>query len=147
MKIAFFIIGFFITSFLSAQNNSNVKMSKERFNYIVDSLTSIKSELLRQKEILTVQIDSLEKVKEDLKPKIVSARRKQLIRKYGKKIGMRLAAGKIWKGMTEKMLKDSWGEPDRKTRNKKKWGLFTQWYYGTITYFFKNGILTDWEEK
>ena len=49
--------------------------------------------------------------------------------------------------MTEKMLKDSWSEPDRKTRNKKKWGLFTQWYYGTITYFFKNGVLTDWEEK
>ena len=147
MKIAFFIIGFFITSFLNAQDNSNVKMSKERFNYIVDSLTFRKSELLRQKEILTVQIDSLENVKENLKPKIVSARRKQLIRKYGKKIGTRLATGKIWKGMTEKMLKDSWGEPDRKTRNKKKWGLFTQWYYGTITYFFKNGVLTDWEEK
>ena len=60
MKIAFFIIGFFISSFLSAQDNTNVKMSKERFNYIVDSLTSIKSELLRQKEILTAQIDSLE---------------------------------------------------------------------------------------
>ncbi len=49
--------------------------------------------------------------------------------------------------MTERMLKDSWGEPDKIDKNMEKWGVFTQWYYGNITYFFKNGKLIAWEEE
>ena len=148
MKKTFILLFLFVSSFIIAQENpKEIKISKERFNSLIDSLTNRKNKLLKLKATLTAQIDSLENVKEELKPRIISARRKQLIRKYGRKIGTRLATGKIWKGMTEKMLKDSWGEPDRKTRNKKKWGLFTQWYYGSITYYFKDGVLTDWEEK
>ena len=49
--------------------------------------------------------------------------------------------------MTDKMLEESWGKPDNITSNKEKWGMFTQWYYGEITYFFKNGELLGWEQK
>ena len=49
--------------------------------------------------------------------------------------------------MTEDMLNDSWGKPDRTNKIKKKWGIFTQWYYGDITYFFKNSKLIEWEQK
>ena len=86
-------------------------------------------------------------VKFDLEEKVSSSRTNQLIRKYGKKNGLRVARGQVWKGMSEKMLEDSWGKPDKITKNKEKWGTFTQWYYGDITYFFRDGIMTDWEEK
>ncbi|MCH8326702.1 MAG: hypothetical protein IIB83_09140 [Bacteroidetes bacterium] len=29
---------------------------------------------------------------------------------------------------------------------KKKWGIFTQWTFGDVTFFFKNGKLFEWEE-
>ncbi len=137
----------FLLSSTSLFAQTETKISKERFNFLIDSLKTRKTNLLTQKIILKAQIDSLENVITGLDSKVKSAHIKKLYRKYGRKIGGRLAAGKIWKGMTEQMLKDSWGQPDRKTRNKKKWGLFTQWYYGTITYYFKNGKLTDWKEK
>lgn len=123
------------------------KISKERYTNLVDSLTAEKNSLTKQKQLLIAQIDSLEKYKVDLSNKLVSARSKSLVKKYGKEIGSRVANGQIWKGMTEQMLEDSWGKPDKITTNKKKWGIFRQWYYGEITYFFRDGILTDWEEK
>ena len=82
----------------------------------------------------------------ELEEKWVSGRENQLKRKYGNEIGERIIRGQIWKGMTEKMLEDSWGKPDRITKNREKWGTFTQWYFGKITYFFKDGIMTGWEE-
>jgi len=133
------------SSSLVAQSEIN-KMSKDRYNFLIDSLSTKKNSLLVEKENLLVEIDSLKSFIEELKPKLESSRAKQLIRKYGKKIGGRIISGKVWKGMTDKMLKDSWGKPDKITKNKEKWGTFTQWFYGSITYFFKNGKMTDWEE-
>ena len=49
--------------------------------------------------------------------------------------------------MTEKMLRDGWGKPDRIHTSTYKWGIYSQWYYGDIIYFFRNGKLIDWEEK
>jgi hypothetical protein len=144
-KILLFIFITLFTANIFAQSETQ-KMSKERFNFLVDSLSTEKNNLLTEKEKLLVEIDSLENFIEELKPQLESSRRKELVRKYGKEIGYRIAGGKVWKGMTEKMLKDSWGKPDRITKNKEKWGIFTQWYYGAITYFFKNGKMTDWEE-
>ncbi len=142
--LLFLLLALFATS-LSAQSETK-KMSKERFNFLIDSLSTKKNNLLIEKENLLVEIDSLKSFIEELKPKLESSRAKQLIRKYGKKNGGRIASGKVWKGMTDKMLKDSWGKPDKITKNKEKWGTFTQWFYGSITYFFKNGKMTDWEE-
>jgi len=142
-QIILFVILFCVTFF--AQTDKQI--SRERFNFLVDSLTTEKSSLLIQKEILLSEIDSLQNVLITLEEKSNSTRVKQLVRRYGKKNGRRVASGQVWKGMTEKMLEDGWGKPDRITKNKEKWGVFTQWYYGAITYFFKDGKMTDWEEK
>ncbi|MEE9431498.1 MAG: hypothetical protein V3V16_10680 [Melioribacteraceae bacterium] len=144
-KILLFIFITLFSANIFAQSETKI-MSKERFSFLTDSLSTKKNNLLNEKEKLLVEIDSLKNYIAELEPKLKSSRGKQLVRKYGKKIGGRIASGKVWKGMTEKMLKDSWGKPDRVTKNKEKWGTFTQWYYGTITYFFKNGKMTDWEE-
>lgn len=144
--ILIFIVLFllFNSSFLFSQ--SQEPLSKEKYNIQFDSLSTVKSNLLMEKEALLVSIDSLKNYLIELEAKMVSGRADQLKRKYGTEIGSRIFRGQIWKGMTEQMLDDSWGKPEKITENKEKWGTFTQWYYGKITYFFKNGIMTGWEE-
>ena len=131
---------------VSLFGQSEKKLSKERFNFLYDSLSTRKSELLTEKESLLADIDSLKNRLVEIEEECKSARANQIIKKYGKKVGKQIVNGQVWKGMTERMLEDSWGKPDKITKNKEKWGLFTQWYYGDITYFFRDGIMTDWEE-
>ena len=132
---------------ISLFSQSEKKIDKERYNFLTDSLMTKKSLLISEKETLIAEIDSLKNRLVEIEEECKSARITQLIRKYGSKVGKQIVNGQVWKGMTEKMLEDSWGKPDRITKNKEKWGLFTQWYYGNITYFFRDGIMTDWEEK
>jgi ATP-dependent Lon protease len=136
---------FFICSAIFSQ--TEIKISKDRYNFLIDSLTTEKSNLQIQKSVLLTRIDSLKQSIVKLNENIESARIKQLIKNYGKENGSRIAKGQVWKGMKEKMLEDSWGKPDKITKNREKWGLFTQWYYGEITYFFKNGEMIGWEQK
>ena len=51
----------------------------------------------------------------------------------------------IFKLTANARVLDSWGEPDRVDKNVEAWGTFAQWYYGEVTFFFKDGNLTDWE--
>lgn len=142
-----FLTVLFLFTNLSIFAQTKETLTRERYNFLVDSLTTLKSDLLAQKEKLNSQIDSLNNILEKLNDKNTTSRIRELTRKYGKKNGSRIARGQIWKGMTEKMLEDSWGKPDKIDKNKEKWGTFTQWYYGDITYFFKNGEMIGWEEK
>ena len=142
-----FLISLFLLVNISAWAQIKKPITKVRYNYLIDSLTTVKSELLTQKVDLNHQIDSLKIVLEKLQNNITSSRIKELIKKYGKENGSRIAKGQIWKGMTEKMLEESWGKPDKIDKNKEKWGTYTQWYYGEITYFFKNGEMIGWEQK
>jgi hypothetical protein len=95
---------------------------------------------------LKSEIDSLTDLINDKEQEIILCFRELYVMKYGNEIGQRVAYNQIWKGMTESMMKDSWGEPDKIEKNVKKWGVFTQWYYGEVTFFFKDGKLIDWEE-
>ena len=142
IKIISMLLVFVITSL--SQTNTNI--NKDRYNYLIDSLSLQKSNYISEKETLIKEISILEKRMIDLTEQLMNAQIDLLVKKYGKENGMRIAQGRVWKGMTEKMLKDSWGEPDKITKNKEKWGTFTQWYYGKITYFFKDGVMIDWEE-
>ena len=139
--VLFFLFNY---SFLFAQTQEII--NKESYNKLYDSLSIEKSRLLKEKESLASSIDSLKNYLSELEVKWESGRDNQLKRKYGNEIGNRIISGQVWKGMTEKMLEESWGKPEKVTKNKEKWGTFTQFYYGKITYFFKNGILTGWEE-
>ena len=145
MKYKFIFVFLFLTSAVFAQNNNGLKA--EEFHAQMDSLQNLKSKLLAQKETLEKEIEKLRDDSAEMDVKLRKALRKVYRRRYGRKIGDRILDKQIWKGMTERMLRDSWGKPDRITRNKEKWGLFTQWYYGKITFYFKDKKLVDWEEK
>lgn len=143
-KYILFLLGIFYIN-ISAQ--SETVINKERSNFLYDSLTVEKERLLDEKGILISDIDSLKSLLVELEERCKSARSDQIIKRYGREIGKRIVNGQVWKGMTEKMLEDSWGKPDKIAKNKEKWGTFTQWYYGSITYYFRDGKMIDWEEK
>ncbi|MBZ0178490.1 MAG: hypothetical protein K8F36_04285, partial [Melioribacteraceae bacterium] len=123
------------------------QITPEQFNLQRDSLIAVRASLIAEKAVIKSEIDSLKEHIIFLEREIEESKLKLYIKKYGQENGMRVASGQIWKGMSEKMMRDSWGEPDKIDKNVEKWGVFTQWYYGNIIYFFRDGILTDWEEK
>lgn len=145
LLFVFFVVLISISPNIFAQNHK--KINSKTYYKKYDSLSVLKQKLLTDKKLLQSQIDSLTNISDKLDSALKIALPKYFVRKYGHKIGMRVALGKVWKGMTEKMLRDGWGKPDRIHTSTYKWGIYSQWYYGDIIYFFRNGKLIDWEEK
>ncbi len=133
-------------SFLSGQTKITLKIYQSE----KDSLQKLNSKLLIEKESLKKEIDSLKNNSTMLDEKINSINREieeLYIKKFGRENGTRVYNKQVWKGMTEKMLLAGWGKPDKIDKNVQKWGTYTQWYYGKITFFFKDGKLIDFEES
>jgi len=147
----FFTNIFFITIIFSFINFSGLQAQKqltsEQLQTQHDSLTAYKDHLKRFIESLKKELDTLTKHRDYLDEKIKLAYEKTYIKKYGKEHGPMVAEGRIWKGMTESMLRDSWGKPDKTNTDKFKYGVFTQYEYGDITFFFRDKVLIDWEDK
>jgi hypothetical protein len=143
-----YLLVFVIITSISFAQSQKPLMTRSQYNSQKDSLLKVKNNLLEEKESLKNEIGEL--TKELVKISDPNLRRQicreYIIKKYGRKIGNRILNGQVWKGMTEEMLRDSYGEPDKVNRNKKKWGNFAQYYYGKQIFFFKNGKLFDWEQ-
>ena len=122
------------------------QMTEEEYSSKKESLTLQKKELSREIGTLKTEIDSMHKRIPELEQEVITAFRELYVLKYGKEIGNRIAYKRIWKGMTDEMVRDGWGEPDRIEKNIEAWGVFTQWIYGDVIFFFRDGTLTDWEE-
>lgn len=63
--------------------------------------------------------------------------------KYGSNMAARLASGKIWKGMSAEMVRDSWGKPVKINRIigdivKEEWIYRNTWLY------IENDLLVEW---
>jgi len=82
---------------------------------------------------------------------------KYLISKYGKDIGEKIFARKIWQGMTKGMLIDSWGSPGNVKEQVYKNKVKLKWYYhpritrqSTIVYRvevrIEDNIVTGWKD-
>jgi hypothetical protein len=138
---------FFIMLFIFGSLSAQSKISPADYKSELDSLQNLKSELTEQKLKLKNEVESLSGKVTELERKLTLAKRDLYITKYGKEAGENVALGRVWIGMTEEMLRDSWGKPDKIEKNVENWGVFTQWYYGDVTYFFRDGRLTEGEEK
>ncbi len=123
------------------------QMTEEEYNSKKESLTLQKKELKREIETLKTEVESLQNRIPELEQEMMTAFRELYVLKYGEEIGQRVAYKQIWKGMTDEMVRDGWGEPDRIDKNVEAWGVFTQWIYGEVIFFFKDGKLTDWDEE
>ena len=122
------------------------QMTEEEYSSKKESLTLQKRELKWEIEKLKTEIDRMQNRIPELEQEVLTAFRELYVLKYGKEIGNRIAYKRIWKGMTDEMVRDGWGEPDRIEKNIEAWGVFTQWIYGDVIFFFRDGTLTDWEE-
>lgn len=67
-----------------------------------------------------------------------------LVEKYGYRTGKALFEHKIWKGIDNNMLKDSWGKPYNVKRETNSSGTIEIWTYKKSWLLLKNGILTEW---
>jgi hypothetical protein len=126
--------------------NSFAQITEEEYGSKMELLTLQKKELKIEIESLKTDIDSLQNLIPQLEQDNITCYRELYILKYGEEIGNSVAYKRIWKGMTDEMVQDGWGEPDRTEKNIEAWGVFTRWIYGNIIFFFRDGILTDWEE-
>jgi hypothetical protein len=125
---------------------SFAQITPESYNRELNSLTEKKDQLSAVIKSLKFEIDSLNLLIPELNQRLSTEYRELYVMKYGNKYGPRVAQKQIWKGMKDEMVKDGWGSPDRIDKNVEPWGVFTQWYYGDIIFFFKNGKLIDWQE-
>lgn len=86
--------------------------------------------------------DSIKRVNDSIQ---VVQRKATILKKYGKYYGNLILQGKIVRGMTKEMCRESWGEPDDINVSIGSWGRHEQWVYGKIysSYlYFENGKLT-----
>lgn len=71
-------------------------------------------------------------------------RKQMLIDKYGSKTGNAISEHKIWKGMKNDMVFDSWGKPLRVDRIIKGSNIQERWIYTESYVIFDDDILVEW---
>ncbi len=86
------------------------QMTEEEYNSKMESLTLQKKELKREIETLKTEVESLHNRIPELEQEIITAFRELYVLKYGEDIGQRVAYKQIWKGMTDDMVRDGWGD-------------------------------------
>lgn len=64
--------------------------------------------------------------------------------KYGTSMAASIYAGKIWKGMSSDMVRDSWGKPLRINRVISGNVIKEEWIYNNTWLFFENDNLVQW---
>jgi len=64
--------------------------------------------------------------------------------KYGTAMAKLLAAGKVWKGMTSDMVKDSWGPPMNINKTFQGNGAREEWEYRSTVLYIENNVLANW---
>lgn len=78
--------------------------------------------------------------------KYLSARKVKFHEKYGKEIGEKIANQRIWIGMTEEMLLESWGKPEDINQTVTRYRTHKQYVYGSGQYVYvENGIVESWQ--
>ena len=64
--------------------------------------------------------------------------------KYGSSMASRLIAGKIWKGMSGEMVRDSWGKPLKINRVISGNTVKEEWIYKTTWLYIEDDFLMTW---
>jgi uncharacterized protein len=79
-------------------------------------------------------------------------RKRRLIAKYGEEIAAMIIAGKVWQGMTDEQLTDSWGSPVDVGREIIRTKTKETWKYGQTgknrfrnRVYLENGIVIGWK--
>jgi len=66
--------------------------------------------------------------------------------KYGPEMAAKLYAGKIWRGMTAQMVRDSWGTPLKINKDTGATIVREEWVFKKAFLYIENNTLVDWSE-
>ncbi len=75
------------------------------------------------------------------------SRKDYLENKYGASLARRISEGKIWKGMRNEMVRDSWGSPMKITSMISGNSINEEWFYKSTTLFFEDNKLVGWKQS
>jgi hypothetical protein len=64
--------------------------------------------------------------------------------KYGSDMAAKLIEGKIWKGMSAEMIRDSWGKPQKINRVISSNDVKEEWIFKNTWLYIENDLLKDW---
>ena len=137
------LIVLFISNFITTYS----QITEEEYIRESTKLKLRKDQLINEIENIKFEIANMSNIIPDLEQKVITSYRELYVLKYGREVGEKISHKQIWTGMTDEMVRDSWGEPDKIDKNAKPWGIFTQWYYCDVTFFFRDGKLTEWDEE
>jgi len=74
-------------------------------------------------------------------------RYQELVSKYGRETGEKIYQHKIWKGMQQTMVMDSWGRPQKINHWSGIGGTKDEWIYPRYILVFWDSRLTSWYER
>jgi uncharacterized protein len=110
---------------------------------------AIVSNISRKKRLLEEERLAEERLAEERQR---LAERQRLVVKYGEQAADLILARKVWQGMTDEQLIESWGSPDDKDSEIKRATRKETWKYGQIgknrfsdRVFLENGIVIGWK--
>jgi hypothetical protein len=64
--------------------------------------------------------------------------------KYGTDMAAKLIQGKVWKGMTAEMVRDSWGKPLKINRVITSNTIKEEWIYKSTWLYIEDDVLYSW---
>ncbi len=135
-----------IINLILFSTGSFAQMTRDEYDLEKKSLTEKRLLITKEIKKSKSEIDSLRNNLSELDQVLNKCYSELFTKKYGEEIGWRVLNKRIWIGMTDEMVRDGWGSPDRENKNTEPWGVFIQLYYGDIIFFFRDGKLTDWQE-
>lgn len=126
--------------------DETVEVFEEIDDYFSASYNGEKGYILKSK-VKPLNFELGKEPTEELNKNNKKDRMTYLLGKYDEKTAKALYDHKIWKGMTTKMAKDSWGYPNTMDRYLRVGESIEDWHYSKYTLVFSDGKLIRWEKK
>ncbi len=123
-----------------------VEVFEEIDNYFSASYNGEKGYILKSK-VKPLNFELGKDNTEELNNNSKKDRMTYLLGKYDEKTAKALYDHKIWKGMSTKMAKDSWGYPGTMDRYIRVGESIEDWHYSKYTLVFSDGKLIRWEKN
>lgn len=95
-------------------------------------------------KMVTQYNKQVDQVNQDVQQANKASRFTFLEKKYGTSMAALLNAGKIWKGMSSEMVRDSWGSPSKISKTFEGNVVKEEWEYRNTWLYIENDILSDW---
>jgi len=124
------------------------RLAEDSLRKIVKKQESLayEAEIVKNDSIADAMLKNIKTQNRSQNQQYLSQRREKFQNKYGKEVGEKIATKKIWIGMTEAMLLDSWGKPDDINQTVTKYSNSKQYVYGSSQYVYvESGVVTAYQ--